>query len=97
MAFDPSRVPSGLSWGTRGFRVGKSVSGNWWVSLGLPFGFRYTWLIGRKKTRLPRPGRDQEEVIDAETIEVLPGTSTPTSNATRTENQKLLDKIKNKG
>lgn len=44
---DPQRIPSGLSWGTRGFRIGKSVSGNWWVSLGLPFGFRYTWMLGK--------------------------------------------------
>ena len=44
--FNKDVIPSGLSWGTRGFRVGKSVSGRWWVSLGLPLGFRYTWHLG---------------------------------------------------
>jgi len=45
--FNKNIIPSGLSWGTRGFRVGKSLSGRWWVSLGLPLGFRYTWHLGR--------------------------------------------------
>ena len=45
--FNKDVIPSGLSWGTRGFRVGKSVAGRWWVSLGLPLGFRYTWHLGR--------------------------------------------------
>lgn len=53
---DPQKIPSGLSWGTRGFRIGKSVSGNWWISLGLPFGFRYTWMLGKNKSR-----KNQEE------------------------------------
>jgi len=48
--FNNNVIPSGLSWGTRGFRVGKSVSGNWWVSLGLPLGFRYTWHLGRRSS-----------------------------------------------
>lgn len=40
-------VPHGLSWGIRGFfRIGKSVRGNWWISLGLPLGFRYVWMLG---------------------------------------------------
>lgn len=53
MSLDPSKIPSGLSWGTRGFRIGKSASGNWWLSIGLPFGFRYTWRVGRSRTAKP--------------------------------------------
>lgn len=47
MNFDPNKFPAGLSWGVRGLRIGKSAYGNWWVSLGLPFGFRYTWRLGK--------------------------------------------------
>jgi len=92
MAIDPLKIPSGLSWGTRGFRIGKSVSGNWWISLGLPFGFRYTWLLGRRQQRLRQPVNHQEEVINPDTVEVLPQTNS--SISAKTENQKLLEKIR---
>lgn len=32
--------------------MGKSASGRWWISLGLPLGFRYTWHLGRKSSSL---------------------------------------------
>lgn len=35
------KFPTGLSWGMRGFRIGKSAYGNWWLSIRLPLGFRY--------------------------------------------------------
>jgi hypothetical protein len=92
MAIDPSKIPSGLSWGTRGFRIGKSVSGNWWISLGLPFGFRHTWLLGRRQQRLRQPANHQEEVINPDTVEALPQTNS--SISAKTENQKLLEKIR---
>lgn len=37
----------GFSWGGRGFRIGRSQYGNWWISVGLPFGFRITKVLGR--------------------------------------------------
>ena len=43
----------GLSWGMRGFRIGRSQYGTWWVSLQLPFGFRITRRLGPLKD--PRP------------------------------------------
>jgi hypothetical protein len=54
MKLDTTQIPSGLSWGMRGFRVGKAASGRWWISIGLPFGFRYFFYlknIDRKKTQ----------------------------------------------
>ncbi len=72
---DPSKIPSGLSWGSRGFRIGKSAAGNWWISLGLPFGFRYTWMLGRKKTTA------QEEYASINTEQIgqkLPEQTQPT-------------------
>lgn len=54
----------------RGFRIGKSVSGNWWVSIGFPFGFRYTWLIGRSKLTA-NPANHNAEVIIGKSPEIL--------------------------
>jgi hypothetical protein len=54
MKFDTTQIPSGLSWGMRGFRVGKAVSGRWWINIGLPFGFRYFFYlksIGKQATQ----------------------------------------------
>lgn len=94
MSLDPSRVPSGLSWGVRGFRVGKSVSGNWWVSLGLPFGFRYTWLLGRSTRSVKNLGR-QEEVIVNDSIEMLPAPKREVDIISRV-NLRSYSKIKTK-
>ena len=54
MKFDTTQIPPGLSWGMRGFRVGKAASGRWWINIGLPFGFRYFFYlkkIGRQATQ----------------------------------------------
>jgi len=45
-----------MSWGFPGFRVGRSEYGTWWVSVGLPFGFRVTKRLGRSK--------DPEEAVN---------------------------------
>lgn len=47
----------GISWGGRGFRIGRSQYGNWWISVGLPFGFRITKRLGgpmHKQRRVPK-------------------------------------------
>ena len=36
----------GMSWGFGGVRFGRSQFGNWWISVGLPFGFRMTKRLG---------------------------------------------------
>ena len=48
-SFNPPKRkhPSGWSWGTRGFRIGRNQFGNWWISVSLPFGFRYTKTLGK--------------------------------------------------
>jgi hypothetical protein len=70
MAFTPPKIPPGLSWGTRGFRIGKSPSGRLWVSVGLPFGLRYTWQLGRR-TKSQKSPDVQEEVIQPDVPELL--------------------------
>jgi hypothetical protein len=47
-SFNPGNL--GLSWGFRGFRIGRSQSGTWWVSIGLPFGFRVTQRLGKSRS-----------------------------------------------
>ena len=56
MIVDPTKLPAGLSWGFRGFRIGKAYTGNWWLSFRLPFGFSYTYRLGRlsQKPQLPQ-------------------------------------------
>jgi len=48
-----AQFPNGLSWGGRGFRIGRSVSGSWWISVGLPFGFRYTRVLLSRRKGVP--------------------------------------------
>lgn len=47
--FDPVNrpYPNGISWGFRGFRIGRNQFGNWWFYIGLPFGFRYYKTLGK--------------------------------------------------
>lgn len=53
MEKNSARFPNGLSWGGRGFRIGRSVSGRWWISIGLPFGFRYTRVLSNRQRAVP--------------------------------------------
>jgi hypothetical protein len=46
----PNRLYSnGISWGFRGFRIGRNQSGNWWFAVYLPFGFRYSKSLSKLK------------------------------------------------
>ena len=92
MRLDPSKIPSGLSWGARGFRIGKSVSGNWWISLGLPFGFRYSWLLGRPKS-IEQSYNQLEEVVVNDSIDILPAPASTPSIINRA-NTKSYSKVK---
>jgi hypothetical protein len=48
----PNRLYSnGISWGMKGFRVGRNQSGIWWFSFYLPFGFRYSKSLGKLQNR----------------------------------------------
>ena len=85
-----NQFPSGLSWGTRGFRIGKSIRGNWWVSIGLPFGFRYTWRI---------PSRNQSTPIDTQKNLKLYGKqnqseSNQINKPVKTRNQDIIKNMK---
>ena len=95
MRLDPSRIPSGLSWGMRGFRIGKSVAGNWWVSLGLPFGFRYVWFLGRSKSAVKNyPPSPQVTMQDHTEVIIIPETSTDiVSNVNKRSYSKIKPKI----
>lgn len=82
----------GISWGVPGLRIGKSQYGTWWISIGLPLGFRITKNLGSMKD--PRP-------LSNESLPQLPmgsQTRSPISSQAQsqklTENQKLLEKMK---
>ena len=62
------KVPPGLSWGFRGFRVGKSPSGRWWMSIGLPFGLRYSWFLqpDRHPVQLAPKTQQNRELLTSE-------------------------------
>lgn len=86
----PNIVPSGLSWGVRGFRIGKSSYGNWWISLGLPFGFRYNWMLGKNPLNKSNPRTEEGSQTDCinDVIEYAQ------PNRPKSRNQEILDKMK---
>jgi hypothetical protein len=62
--FDPPNRPysNGISWGLRGFRVGRNQFGNWWVSVSLPFGFRYSKTLGKLNTANSLPNEPEKSL-----------------------------------
>ena len=93
-------VPNGLSWGTRGFRVGKSNRGNWWVSIGLPFGFRYTWFLGGASPQERQYRAEAQQRLPKATNPVLPPLAAPRishvppSANSASQNHAILESIK---
>jgi hypothetical protein len=86
----------GLSWGMRGFRVGRSQYGTWWVSVQLPFGFRITRRLGRL-----RDHRSHLTAADVVGDEGLPAISaldavTPSEPVVVSRNQEILARMKGK-
>ena len=86
----------GLSWGTRGFRVGRSQYGTWWVSLRLPFGFRVTRRLGR--LRDPRPDAIPADVVAGDEVPTLspPAAASPAQPNVVSRNQEILARMKGK-
>jgi hypothetical protein len=70
--FEPVKRPysNSISWGLRGFRVGRNQFGNWWVSIGLPFGFRYSKTLGKLKSRSPETNQIQEQIEQVTNLDV---------------------------
>jgi hypothetical protein len=58
--FNPPNRPysNGISWGLRGFRIGRNQFGNWWISVSLPFGFRYSKTLGKLNTANSIPNKN---------------------------------------
>ncbi len=87
----------GVSWGGRGFRIGRSQYGTWWVSVGLPFGFRVTKRLGKlRDSNLPDDSAPQQpsdslppSSVGADTL-----TSAPARNLTA--NEKILERIRSR-
>lgn len=82
----------GISWGVPGLRIGKSQYGTWWISIGLPLGFRITKNLGSlkapKQVSSSPPAQPQGVNLQQPNI--------PYSQTNQpTENQKLLEKMKN--
>jgi hypothetical protein len=85
----------GVSWGGRGFRIGRSQYGTWWFSVGLPFGFRFTKRVGRLRDVRGTDERVYPQPID--TSPPLPPEANPTTETLSdnlTENEKILEKIR---
>ena len=81
----------GVSWGVPGLRIGRSQYGTWWISIGLPLGFRVTKNLG--------PLRDPNPVSNS-----IPS-SQPSMNSLQqtipqlpiqklTDNEKILKKMR---
>jgi hypothetical protein len=85
-----SQQSFGLSWGVRGFRIGKSQYGTWWISVGLPFGFRITRRIGRQHdpiTHLQNLSPQPLSIPNLTSVEHLTAT---------TNNRKILEEMRKK-
>jgi hypothetical protein len=89
MKFDPSNIPPGLSWGTRGFRVGKGVSGRWWMSLSF-IGFRYFWYLNNGQNR----SAYDKNLIQQSPQEFLHNHNAPLTDSERNFEATTLSKIK---
>jgi len=89
MKFDPSNIPPGLSWGTRGFRVGKGVSGRWWMSLSF-IGFRYFWYLNNGQNR----GTYDKNSTQQSPRELLQNHSNPSADSDRNFETTTPSKIK---
>jgi hypothetical protein len=89
MNIDPNNISSGLSWGTRGFRIGKSSYGNWWISIGFPFGFRYTWRLGRSLL----PKQPEQIVNESKSQERKVLIDNSQSSEHKTQNQEIIEKM----
>lgn len=87
----------GVSWGFPGLRIGRSEYGTWWVSIGLPFGFRITKRLGRSKDPLSGPA---DSVSGQETLPPPVQTHqakapTPVSSSGgSTKNREVLERMK---
>jgi hypothetical protein len=81
----------GISWGVPGLRIGKSQYGNWWISIGLPLGFRITKNLGSMKSSQPSPAHTQPQPLVTSHPQAIPQ---QTQSQQLTENQKLLEKMK---
>lgn len=84
----------GLSWGLPGFRIGRSQLGNWWISLGLPFGLRITKRLGRNALGSGSDCRGSEfPAVDE--VKQISDKSVERDIQSITKNEKILDRIKN--
>lgn len=94
--YRPPAHDFGLSWGMRGFRVGRSQYGTWWVSVQLPFGFRITRRLGR--LRDPRPSAISADVIAGEELPTIrpPAVAPPIEPSVISRNQEILARMKGK-
>jgi hypothetical protein len=97
----PGRQPSefGVSWGIRGFRIGRSQYGTWWISIGLPFGIRITRRLGREKQEAIPSLKEHVEQIPEVSSPELPLRHEPSalpSGHVAEENAKILERMRKK-
>ena len=87
----------GLSWGLPGFRVGRSEYGTWWVSIGLPFGFRMTKRLGRLKDPVVNNYEEEPSPVEERPLVQRIKPISPISSGNISSNQKILKRMKSSG
>jgi len=84
----------GFSWGIAGFRVGQNQYGKWWVSVGLPLGFRVTkYLSYEPKNNFS--SNNQPGIQNSSTSSSFSKLSSRHVSNHLTHNQQVLENIKN--
>ena len=84
----------GVSWGIRGLRIGRSQYGTWWISVGLPFGFRVTKRLGRLRDPVQTQPPSVHGTPDARSeLPTMPHDD-PVDMAPSTKNQKVLEQMR---
>lgn len=89
----------GISWGVPGLRIGRSQYGTWWITVGLPFGFRITKQLGKMRDpldpKLLEEAKDNSPVSEKKAPPTIMQTQLPSQP--RTKNQEILERIKRSG
>lgn len=86
----------GISWGVPGLRIGRSQHGTWWIMVGLPFGFRITKRLGRKRDSIGTQAAEQVQptnLVEEREVPVMTIQAKPPSQPV-TKNQEILERIK---
>ncbi|USI27900.1 hypothetical protein [Alteromonas macleodii] len=80
----------GFSWGVKYFRIGRSQTGRWWISIRMPLGFRIKKSLNHLKPSNSKRVIVQKEVIKSSVLD----DKHQEKDHEKTNNEKILDNIK---